>query len=188
MEYKRVFEEGDLKSSPGSTLHKLPTHSPKTVEMKWENDQELSVTCASLWRGCGILVAERMSLVVNFSWNFVFLELYCISSREGILLFCLTVCLKQDSLLKHRSRNKEYTTCEKLCPCIEKPIDVMESNRAHAYTSAPPLILSGYAQHGLSTKTGCLGWGCGVVSWKLVLRNHHGGKSLWSAFCRHRKT
>lgn len=121
MEFKKVSEEGDLKSSPDSTLHKLPTHGPKTVEMKWENDQELSVTCASLWRGCGVLVAKRMSLVVNVSWNFVFLELYDTSSREGILFFCLTVCLKQDSLLKHHSRNKEYTACEKLCPRIEKP-------------------------------------------------------------------
>ena len=121
MEFKKGFEEGDLKSSPDSTLHELPTHSPKTVEMKWENDEELSVTCASLWRGCGILVAERMSLVVNVSWNVVFLESYGISSREVILLFCLTVCLKQDSLLKHHSRSKEYTTCEKLCPHTEKP-------------------------------------------------------------------
>lgn len=59
MEYKRVFEEGDLKSSPGSTLHKLPTHGPKTVEMKWENDQELSVTCASLWRGLWLLLLKE---------------------------------------------------------------------------------------------------------------------------------
>ena len=39
MEFKKVSEEGDLKSSPDSTLHKLPTHGPKTVEMKWENEK-----------------------------------------------------------------------------------------------------------------------------------------------------
>lgn len=62
-----------------------------------------------------------MSLVVNISWNFVFLESYDITSREGILLLCSTSCLKQESLLKHHSKTKECTMCEKLCPCIEKP-------------------------------------------------------------------